>query len=251
LAVLGVGCTKADMYAYRSHPTDLAPDEGVTVVLEQFSGEFSGSKEDKFIGCITSAIRKVHPTVRIVPSDEFRQAAFPDLPPEEVGHRSWEQLADDPALRQRIAPLGLHYLIALSGGTTQNMKSFIAVSGMYGAPMYGVDVGDKKSSLHATIIDLKQGSRVGHVAAFAQSQSRSGWLFLPPFYMPSAPTETRVCRELGKGVAKFLAGEKLPEEMGIWPAMAEDSPEEMETEQFEEAPAWTEEGATSTGKAEN
>jgi len=214
VTVLGVGCTKAHMYHTRLAPTDLAPDDGVTVLLDQFSGEFSGSKENKFIGCITKAIRKVHPTVRIVPPNKFRQAAFPDLSPEEVGHRSWEQLANDPAVRQRVAPLGVHYLITLSGGTTQNMKFILDSAGTVGALMYGADFGGRQSSLNATVIDLKQGSEVGRVNASAYNKTRSGWLILPlPFYVPSAATETRVCEELGEGVAAVFAGEKPSAEM--------------------------------------
>lgn len=214
VAVLGVGCAKAHMYHTRSAPADVAPDDGVTVVLEHFSGEFSASKEDNFAGCIASAIRKVEPTVRIVPSDEFRRAAFPDLPPEEVGHQAWERLAADPAFRQRIAPLGVQYLITLSGTTTRAGLKFKAKCGHMACGMAFVEkYGEKRSFLDATVIALRQGSKVGRVDAFAYSQTGSGLVILPlPLYLPSAPTESRVCRELGKGVAAVLAGEKPPAE---------------------------------------
>ena len=212
VTVLGVGCTKAAMYDTRFTPTDLAPEDAVTVVLSQFSGEFSAAKEAKFVRCITKAIHKAHPTVRIVPADEFRQAAFPDLTPEEIprGDWTWEQLGEDPAFQQRIAPLGLHYLIAVSGGTTQDLKLRLEGSIAGGALTY---MGDRHSRLEATVIDLKQGSTAGRLEVDAYSKGRVGWTILPfPAYV-SAPTETRACSELGEAVTTFLAGEKPPEEM--------------------------------------
>ncbi len=189
LAVVGVGCTKAHLSHNLLSPNNLAPEDAVAVVLNQFSGESSGATEAKFVGCITKAIRKAHPTVRIVAQDESRQVAFPDLPPEEVspGDRSWEYLADDAPVRQRVAPLGVHYLIALSGGTTQDVKFRFVPSGtMHGGLIHGGDVGDRQSSLSATIINLKKGTEAGHLYASARNTSRFGWMPLPfPFYAPS------------------------------------------------------------------
>ncbi len=215
-AVLGVGCTKAAMYDTRFTPTDLAPEDAVTVVLSQFSGKFSAAKEAKFVRCITKAIHKAHPTVRIVPADEFRQAAFPDLTPEEIprGDWTWEQLGEDPAFQQRIAPLGLNYLIAVSGGTTQVLKfTGAGFPGIGGALGYEGKPGARHSRLGATVIDLIQGSNAGHLEVDAKNTTTVGWMILPfPFYS-SAPTETRACSELGEAVTTFLAGEKPPEEM--------------------------------------
>jgi hypothetical protein len=249
LAVLGVGCTKASMYHSRFTPTDLALKDAITVIQVQ-SGEqeYSDKLEKKVVGCIKDALEDTHPTVRVVPPEEFRQVAFPDLTPEEIQSGDWEQLLEDPAFRERIAPLGLHYLIAVTGGTTQNTK-FVAE----GVPFYGGamgfmgDIGDRRSSVHATVLDLERGKEVGSVDASAYNTSGFGWVILPlPLYVPPPPTEARACSELGEGLAKFLAGEKLPQE-GIWPAladegeeigsrpdMAEQLPKEIEAEQLEE-----------------
>ncbi len=214
-AVLGVGCTKAHMSHNLLAPIDLASKDAVTVVLDQFSGEFSASKEAKFFDCVTEAIHKVHPTVRIITPDDFRHVAFPDVALDEIlsADRSWEQMARDPAFRQQIAPLDVHYLITLSGETTEDAKLFTARSGAYSALIYGQDLGDRRSSLTATVINLKQGSVAGSFHAHAYNIMRTGWMILPlPLYVPSR-TETRVCRELGKGVAALLAVEKPPGEI--------------------------------------
>jgi hypothetical protein len=217
-AVLGVGCTKAAMYDTRFTPTDLALKDAITVIQVQ-SGEqeYSDKLEKKVVGYIKDALEDTHPTVRVVPPEEFRQVAFPDLTPEEIQSGYWEQLLEDPAFRERIAPLGLHYLIAVSGGTTQDLKLRLEGSIAGGALTY---MGDRHSRLEATVIDLKQGSTAGRLEVDAYSKGRVGWTILPfPAYV-SAPTETRACSELGEAVTTFLAGEKPPEE--------------MKTEQFEE-----------------
>ena len=225
MTFLGVGCTKAAMYGTRLTPTDLAPEDAATVVLDQFSGEFSAAKEAKFVRCITKAIHKAHPTLKIVPPDVFRKAAFPGLTAEEIPQcATWEEVAKDPRFQERIAPLDLRYLIAVTGGTTQNTKFVIEGVPLYGGGMgFMGDIGDRRSSVHATVLDLERGKEVGSVDASAYNISRFGWLILPlPFYVPPPPTEARACEELGEGIAKFLAGEKLPEEEGIWPAMREE-----------------------------
>jgi len=109
-----------EVYVNRLAATAIESGDAVTAVLEEFSGEFSSSKEDKVFSCITEAIREEHPTVRIVPSDDFRHTAFPDLTPEEVSSELLDiaSLVEQPEFQERIAPLGIRYLILAWGGTT-------------------------------------------------------------------------------------------------------------------------------------
>jgi len=110
-----------EFYVNRLAATAIESGDAVTAVLEEFSGEFSPSKENKFVTCITKAIREAHPTVRFVPPDEFRQVAFSDLTPENIPPEdwTWDRLAEDPGFQERIAPLDLRYLIVVSGFTKQ------------------------------------------------------------------------------------------------------------------------------------
>ncbi len=225
MAVLGVGCTPGSMYHTRLTPTDLAPEDAITVIHVQ-SGEleYSDKLEKEVVGCIKDALEDTHPTVQIVPPEEFRRVAFPDLTPGDIlsgdALGEWEQLAKDPALATRIAPLDLRYVIIVSGGTTTDSK-FDA--GGTSIPVWVVEW-YKLSTLRARIIDLKQRRGAGIVGGFASGGTI--WLFPPvPLIIPSTETEGRACRELGEGVAKFLAGKKLPEEKWIWPAMREEGAE--------------------------
>ncbi len=118
--------SRPDVRYDRYAPTEIESHDAVTAVLYQFGGEFSGAKENKFVGCIARAIHEAHPTVRFIPSDEFRRTAFPDLTPEEASLELWgllglgsqiEPLLKESAFHDRIAPLGVRYVITVSGFT--------------------------------------------------------------------------------------------------------------------------------------
>lgn len=222
VAVLGVGCTKALMYDYRFNPTDLAPEDALTVTqVHSGEQEYSDKLEKKVVGCIKDTVEDTHPTVRVVSPEEFRRVAFPDLTRADIlAGDWWEQLTKDPAFATRIAPLDLRYLIIVSGETTTDSKLRVEIVCGYGCGPAWEATFDKQSNLRAMIIDLKQGHKAGTVQAFASGET--AWLFPPsPLVFPTFP-ESRACGDLGEGVAKFLAGEKLPEEEGIWPAMREE-----------------------------
>lgn len=214
MAWLWVGCTKAELSQIRKSPTGIAPDEAVAVVLDRFSNEFSLDKEDEFAGCIGEAIHQDHPNLLIVPPAEFRRVAFPDLAPQATPS-SPEYLAllvDHPQFRERIASLGIRYLISVYGRTVQSTKTseFRCGGGYGGVGCFGVWTWDRESRLAASVLDLKETRAAGEVQV---STSGRPWLVyvgsVPPFGIPlglPAFTETRACRELGEAVAKFLAG---------------------------------------------
>ena len=91
----------ADVSVVRAEPTQIESHDAITVVLDQFGEEFSSAKERKFASCITRAFHEAHPTVRIVPPEEFHQVV-PAFNRVQVG---------GPAFREQIAPLGIRYLI--------------------------------------------------------------------------------------------------------------------------------------------
>jgi len=179
-------------------PKGIVTDEAVAVVLSRFSKKFSLEKENEVAECVGNSIQETHPTVRVLRPDQFRRVAFPNLPSEEVPPQAWEHLLEEPAFRERIAPLGLRYLIVVSGETTEDRWLEPTLSALFYA-------GERTSRLEALILDVNGGGQVGRVLGHASG--RSGWVILPiPFYFAAA-TETRACGKIGKGIAKFLAGE--------------------------------------------
>jgi len=106
----------------RLAPTEIESHDLVTAVLDESSGRFSLPEGEKVVGCITGAIHEKHPTVRVVPPDEFRRTAFPDLTPEEVSSELLDLalLVEQPEFQERIAPLGIRYLIMAWGVRTKS-----------------------------------------------------------------------------------------------------------------------------------
>jgi len=105
----------------RLAPTEIETHDLVTAVLDESSGKFSLPEGEKVVGCITEAIHEKHPTVRVVPPDEFLRTAFPDLTPEEVSSEllNIALLVEQPEFQERIAPLGIRYLILAWGVRTE------------------------------------------------------------------------------------------------------------------------------------
>ena len=211
LAVLGVGCTMATLGERRLAPTGLAPQDAITAILEeQAEARQSTALEETVTGCIQDALRETHPAMRMVSADEFRRAAFPDLTPVETppGTFSWEHLVTDIGLQERIAPLGLRYLIVVDVEEGRD-PIHLHGGGAEGALVIG---GDWKrwSRMRATILDITNHHVAGYVASDAVGKSAAGvfilYIFPVPYGKASFPRET-ACWKLGEGVAKFLAGE--------------------------------------------
>lgn len=157
--------------------------------------------------CISEAVGREFPNVRIVPPEDFRRAVFPDLPPEGAIHKP-EYLAlalNQKLVRERIGFLGLRYLIAISGVTEQK-----TVGVGSGAPA-SLLVWDRNTRLAASILDL---SREQETQELTASASGYPWLLIVggvPLYVP-ADTESTVCKELGAAVVRFLSeNSKAPE----------------------------------------
>jgi len=115
--------------------------------------------------------------------------------------------------RERIASLGIRYLIHMRGETVQTGKAEAGAIGGPGAAVLVIGGSwDRNTRLSASILDLKQSSEAGSVTASATGRP---WFFavLPSPLILGMPafTESKACGEMGKALARFLAGEKPPE----------------------------------------
>lgn len=108
------------VWVTRMEPTQIESHDTIAVFLDAFGYKYrySRGKEKKFVGCITEAIHATCPAVRIVPPDEFRKVAYPGMAPEDIKPiENRSPFVDDPGFKGRIAPLGIRYLIRVSGWT--------------------------------------------------------------------------------------------------------------------------------------
>ncbi len=262
-ALLGVGCTAHLHSASRENreaATGLAPEDAITVVLVRSpGGEYSDGLEEDVTECIEDALEETHPTVTILSADEFRQVAFPDLTPEEIpaSDWSWELLEHDAAFRERITSLDLRYLITVS--VSEDASRGNLTGDVDGGVITLMWEQEPRVVMEAMVLDLKYSRLAGTVSAEATDKSMLGFLWVPYVLIFPIPVvklsfhEGRACDELGERVARFLGqlpdemgiwpatAEDYPGEIGIWPAMADQPPEETETEELDDAPAKTEE----------
>jgi len=194
-------CITAEVREVRSNPPSIGQDEALAIVVSYEARDL----ESAAVRCISEAVTKAYPSVRIVLPDEFRRVAFPDLPPEGSPYSS-EYLAlllNDPRFLERIAPLRLRYLFSVSGVTEQGV-----VGAGAGGPV-GLIVWDRSTRLTASVLDLKQAQPAGDLQA---SVSGNPWVLIVgglPLGIPSM-TESQACEDLGKSVTKFLGGNIAP-----------------------------------------
>jgi hypothetical protein len=201
-AALLSACATGVVTQSREAPTGLGAGEAIAFVFErQFSLDAQRLEEREIIGCISEA-------------DEFRRTVFPGLAPEAAPDKLeyFELLLDHPTFKERVAALGIRYLISVGGATEQTSGPGLgAVGGPGAAVLVIAGSWDRKTSLTASVLDLQQKRIAGKLEASATGHP---WVLIvfPSPLMIGAPafTESKACEELGQAVAKFVASEKTP-----------------------------------------
>ena len=201
LALLLPACSTVEVQEPQNALAALEPGEAVTVVLNSYFGsDETYSAEDSISKCVTKAVHKANPLVKVIPPDEFRRVAFPDLELNEMPHsvESFKLLLDNPSFLDRIAPMGLRYLVI--AGSTNNEVSrreclppFLCGHGWY-----------KSSRLAGIILDVKQARTLP--AELSATASGKSWFYLIvilPLGFRADPGSA-ACDGFGKAVAKAI-----------------------------------------------
>jgi hypothetical protein len=209
IALLGPGCTSITTQLSPRVANGIAPGDGLTVILYLYRDmpmDEMEAAEEKIAGCVEDAVRAAHRDVRVVPPEEFRRAAFPGLAFEEIP-RSPEfltQLVTNPTFQERIAPLGLRYVVIVTGGTEQKGGGMgICGAGGRGAGCLALIVFDRRSQLGAFILDVKQ---VRMANEFQLEAGGHPWLAIIGIFPIGLPafTKHRACEEFGDTVVGAL-----------------------------------------------
>ncbi len=224
ISLAGGGCTTAWVQERRLAPTGLAPKDAVAIILTAaVKEEHLSELESPVMGCVQSALAGVQPDIRIIPSHEFRKLAFPDLTADQIpsGYFAWQRLLREPAFLQRIAPLGLRYVLAVDTEQARRLTEveWNAVTSMLGGPGPSLTASwDNEVLLETIVVDARHRRVAGAVHAYAKGNSGAGVSlvtfpvpFLLPHGMPSFPFGA-ACRGLGDALARFLADESPPAE---------------------------------------
>lgn len=193
-----------------------APVEDVQVSreLSSASGEqpvaswiLAHAPEGNFAACVGRGITNAQPNVRVVDVDQFDRLAFPGV---EEGEKS-KALVIDASVRERIAPLDLHYLVAVGGAhTAEGPGEGWGSCGASGALVlcFGPRRWNKESGLSATVLALKESASLGTLRAKA-SGTKSAWAAFLIGGESEPDTEGSACEELGRAVAELIAEKRL------------------------------------------
>jgi len=213
--LLAVGCTTSQVLGVRDvPPVGIGPEEAIAVLLRQFPGKFSAefiATEKEIVSCMSDSIHKALPTLQIIPPDDVRRAAFPDLAPEEIplSPESLTVLLEGSDFRERMAQMHVRYLIIVEGHTKQRAEPFIAGTPYAGA--FGVAV-PRRAHLSASLVDLKEDWRreatvttTGRAWFGIVGGGGEGGAMVLPIVVPAFP-ESRACGDLGEALAQWLAG---------------------------------------------
>lgn len=215
IGLVGGGCTTSWVQERRMAPTGLAPQDAIAVILTAPLGNEQMSElENDLTKCIRDGLGSTYADLRIISSDEFRKAAFPD-PAEKIaqGNFSWESLMGDPVFHGRVISLGIRYLINLNVEEGNRLADFEwnAASNVLGgsAPLLHW-TRESSTLIQAIVVDARQRRVAGAVQAFATGKSGAGVkIIIFPFPLPipyatASFPKSVACQGLGEGLAKFL-----------------------------------------------
>lgn len=224
LSLVGGGCTTAWVQEHRLAPTGLAPEDTIAVILAApVKDELASELENQVTECVQGALSGIQPGIRIIPPNQLRKLAFPDLTIDQLpsGYFSWRSLLRDPAFHNKIAPLGLRYVLAVNTEESRRVTDaeWTAATSMLGGPGPSLNWSwENEVLLEAIVVDATHRRIAGAVHAYAKGNSGAGVslvTFPTPFLLPHGRVSFPfgvACRGLGEALAKFLKGESPPEE---------------------------------------
>lgn len=224
ISLVGGGCTTAWVQSRRLAPTGLGPEDTIAVILTgPVKDEYSSELENQVTECVQGALAGIHPGIRIIPPNQFRKLAFPDLTIDQIpsGYFGWRSLLRDPVFHNKIAPLGLRYMLALNTEEARRLTDveWTAATSMLGGPGPSLSWSwENEVLLEAIVVDAAHRRIAGAVHAYAKGNSGAGVslvTFPSPFLLPHGRVSFPfgvACRGLGGALAIFLAGESPAEE---------------------------------------
>lgn len=204
---------------------DLAPDEKIALI----------NVKGKFSDCAAAVMQKANPSLRVVHEREFRDSVFPWFEPD-IAPDTDDELAallQRPVVSNRVAQLGVRYVVVVSGVTTTGPVTDLGVPAdaaqrsvcssqarlnkalsqeenpatLSQAPLGGASW-DEHTSLSVRVWDLRAAQSAGSIAAHASGHGAVGIFVVVPFaFVPD--TADTVCDDIGWRLAQFFSGGTL------------------------------------------
>jgi hypothetical protein len=164
--------------------------------------------------CVRRGIHRANNNLRFIDPQEFRDDLFPWFEPG-TAPKNTDDLAlllHRPLVREKIAQLGLRYVISIDGATTENdWEHHIEGGGGYGSfAWFGYGKKARRTYIDVTIWDLEEPASSGDLSDEKSGASYYLCCMIPFFYVPST-AESHACKEMGEEVVKFLAEHSVNE----------------------------------------
>ena len=202
------GCVNATVQQIREAETGIGATESV-VVLSRKSRPSQDETEQDFVRCISRNMNGGKRKVNVVEEQEFRDAAFPWFEPRTapVNASDLPELMAQPELADRLASLGLRYLIWVQGDTdrTDSAGSLTCSVTATGAGCFGFLTWEMDAGYEAQVWDVQAGTLAGRISSEAVGTS-----YMPAVVVP-VPIIARVrasaCSSLSQQLKSFITNE--------------------------------------------
>lgn len=186
--------------AYVDHGNGTATANGQPNPAQQGAGEAD------FMRCLKKELeKKVSHQVKLIDAARFQDALFPWFEPKHAPSnvKELEALLARPAVRQRIASLGVRYLVNIAGSAeSDGFPGMICGAGYGGGGCLGLSWENKTHRVHAVIWDVVQGTQTGALSTKTSGRSVSFALVIPIIFV--ADTERDACKALATELGRLL-----------------------------------------------
>ena len=201
IALLLTGCVTSAKVSEYLH---VQPERESRIIIEP--GDAIVIIPAESADCLRDSLLQAHPTLRMVSPDDFRRAAFPDQPADDVAFaypipESQQKLLATQTFRDRIAPLHLRYLVSVG-----EQEEKFPLNTMRPGDWTGIMEWRTTLTMRASVIDLKDGRAVESIEFHATGDKEFGFLFVPIFVRVEIVRRGPVCKALGERLGNFLAG---------------------------------------------
>ena len=149
--------------------------------------------------------KNVSHQVRLVDAATFQDALFPWFEPNHapLNIKELQALLARPEVRQRIASLGVRYLVNIAGSAeADGFPGMICGAGYGGGGCLGLAWENKTHRVHAVIWDVVQGTQSGALSTRTSGRSVSFAFVIPIIFV--ANTEGDACKALASELGRLL-----------------------------------------------
>ena len=193
-------------------------------VEKSFSGDVSAQTVAVFptrqgsanlADCVRTDMHRANSNLRFMDPQEFRDALYPWFEPGTAPRKTDDLvlLLHRPLVREKIAQLGLRYVISIGGATTahdweHHLEGGGGYPGAFVVLGYGKKVRD--TNIAALIWDLEEPTSSTNLSSAKSDASYYLCCMIPFFYIPST-AESHACKEMGEEIVQFVTDHSVNE----------------------------------------